>query len=96
MHKIFNLVNKFYFLFFFFLFYLEPITEYVISLRATNDAGDGQPAYANVRTTERSVSEFSAPLLPPVGLKASVLSDTTVVLYWTDTTLPKTQVYKYL
>ncbi|XP_006565869.1 neogenin isoform X5 [Apis mellifera] len=70
---------------------LEPITEYVISLRATNDAGDGQPAYANVRTTERSVSEFSAPLLPPVGLKASVLSDTTVVLYWTDTTLPKTQ-----
>lgn len=70
---------------------LEPITEYVISLRATNDAGDGQPAYANVRTTERSVSEFSVPLLPPVGLKAAVLSDTTVVLYWTDTTLPKTQ-----
>ncbi|XP_048268236.1 neogenin isoform X2 [Bombus terrestris] len=70
---------------------LEPITEYVISLRATNDAGDGQPAYANVRTTERSVSEFSVPLLPPVGLKAAVLSDTTVVLYWTDTTLSKTQ-----
>ncbi|KOC68698.1 Neogenin [Habropoda laboriosa] len=70
---------------------LEPITEYVISLRATNDAGDGQPAYANVRTTERSVSEFSVPLIPPVGLKAAVLSDTTVVLYWTDTTLPKTQ-----
>ncbi|XP_017884973.1 neogenin isoform X5 [Ceratina calcarata] len=70
---------------------LEPLTEYVISLRATNDAGDGQPAYANVRTAERSVSEFSVPLIPPVGLKAAVLSDTTVVLYWTDTTLPKTQ-----
>nr|XP_034191892.1 neogenin isoform X4 [Osmia lignaria] len=70
---------------------LEPMTEYVISLRATNDAGDGQPAYANVRTTERSVSESSVPLIPPVGLKAAVLSDTTVVLYWTDTTLPKTQ-----
>lgn len=70
----------------------EPISEYVISLRATNDAGDGQPAYANVRTTERSVSESSVPLIPPVGLKAAVLSDTTVVLYWTDTTLPKTQV----
>lgn len=68
------------------------MTEYVISLRATNDAGDGQPAYANVRTTERSVSESSVPLIPPVGLKAAVLSDTTVVLYWTDTTLPKTQV----
>ncbi|XP_031832745.1 neogenin protein frazzled isoform X7 [Nomia melanderi] len=70
---------------------LEPMTEYVISLRATNDAGDGQPAYANVRTTERSVAESSAPWIPPVGLKAAVLSDTTVVLYWTDTTLPKTQ-----
>ncbi|XP_043263217.1 neogenin isoform X8 [Colletes gigas] len=70
---------------------LEPMTEYVISLRATNDAGDGQPAYANVRTTERSMSESSVPLIPPVGLKAAVLSDTTVVLYWTDTTLPKTQ-----
>ncbi|XP_012139642.1 neogenin protein frazzled isoform X2 [Megachile rotundata] len=70
---------------------LEPMTEYVISLRATNDAGDGQPAYANVRTTERSVSESSVPLIPPVGLKAVVLSDTTVVLYWTDTTLPKSQ-----
>ncbi|XP_078035680.1 neogenin protein frazzled isoform X3 [Augochlora pura] len=70
---------------------LEPMTEYVISLRATNDAGDGQPAYANVRTSERSVSESSAPWIPPVGLKAAVLSDTTVVLYWTDTTLPKTQ-----
>ncbi|XP_076293130.1 neogenin protein frazzled isoform X4 [Lasioglossum baleicum] len=71
--------------------HLEPMTEYVISLRATNDAGDGQPAYANIRTTERSVSESSAPWIPPVGLKAAVLSDTTVVLYWTDTTLPKTQ-----
>ncbi|XP_054015802.1 neogenin isoform X5 [Hylaeus anthracinus] len=71
---------------------LEPMTEYVISLRATNDAGDGQPAYANVRTTERSVSESSVPLIPPVGLKAAVLSDTTVVLYWTDTTLSKSQV----
>ncbi|XP_076679661.1 neogenin protein frazzled isoform X8 [Andrena cerasifolii] len=70
---------------------LESMTEYVISLRATNDAGDGQPAYANVRTTERSASETSVPLIPPVGLKAAVLSDTTVVLYWTDTTLPKTQ-----
>ncbi|UYV61776.1 NEO1, partial [Cordylochernes scorpioides] len=32
------------------------------------------------------------PMLPPVGLKAIVLSATTVVLYWTDSTLPRTQV----
>ncbi|XP_043678151.1 neogenin isoform X6 [Vespula pensylvanica] len=70
---------------------LEPTTEYVISIRATNEAGEGQPAYANVRTIERSVSEYVVPLIPPVGLKAIVLSAATVVLYWTDTTLPKSQ-----
>lgn len=71
---------------------LEPTTEYVITLRATNNVGDGQPAYANVRTPERFVSESAVPLIPPVGLKAIVLSATTVVLYWTDTTLSKSQV----
>ncbi|XP_011252617.1 neogenin isoform X4 [Camponotus floridanus] len=70
---------------------IEPTTEYVISLRATNNVGDGQPAYANVRTPERFVSESAVPLIPPVGLKAIVLSATTVVLYWTDTTLSKSQ-----
>lgn len=75
-----------------FFIILEPTTEYVISLRATNNVGDGQPAYANVRTPERFVSESAVPLIPPVGLKAIVLSATTVVLYWTDTTLSKSQV----
>ncbi|XP_032671997.1 neogenin isoform X4 [Odontomachus brunneus] len=70
---------------------IEPTTEYVISLRATNNIGDGEPAYANVRTPERFVSESAVPLIPPVGLKAIVLSATTVVLYWTDTTLSKSQ-----
>ncbi|XP_036150274.1 neogenin isoform X4 [Monomorium pharaonis] len=70
---------------------IEPLTEYVISLRATNNNGDGQPAYANVRTPERFVSESAVPLIPPVGLKAIVLSASTVVLYWTDTTLSKSQ-----
>ncbi|XP_025153044.1 neogenin isoform X5 [Harpegnathos saltator] len=70
---------------------IEPTTEYVISLRATNNVGDGEQAYANVRTPERFVSESAVPLIPPVGLKAIVLSATTVVLYWTDTTLSKSQ-----
>ncbi|XP_011334022.1 neogenin isoform X4 [Ooceraea biroi] len=71
--------------------HIEPTTEYVISLRATNNIGDGPPTYANVRTPERFVSESAVPLIPPVGLKAIVLSATTVVLYWTDTTLSKSQ-----
>ena len=66
--------------------------EYVISLRATNEAGAGRIAYDKVSTTEKSQSETVAPLLPPVGLKAIVVSPTTVVLYWTDSTLSKNQV----
>ncbi|KAK0175713.1 hypothetical protein PV327_009442 [Microctonus hyperodae] len=70
---------------------LEPLSEYVISLRASNEAGEGPPIYANVRTTEKSAPESIAPLIPPVGLKAIVLSANTVVLYWTDTSLSKSQ-----
>ncbi|XP_023289160.1 neogenin isoform X2 [Orussus abietinus] len=70
---------------------LEPMSEYVISLRGRNEVGEGTPVYANVRTTERSAVESVVPLIPPVGLKAIVLSATTVVLYWTDTSLPKSQ-----
>ena len=72
---------------------LEANSEYVISLRAYNQMGDGRPIYETVRTREETTPEpNSSPLIPPVGLKAIVLSSTTVVLYWTDTTLPRTRV----
>lgn len=70
---------------------LEANSEYVISLRAYNQMGDGRPIYETVRTREESATESPTPLIPPVGLKAVVLSSTTVVLYWTDTTLPRNQ-----
>lgn len=63
----------------------EVNSEYVISLRAYNEMGDGRPAYVSVRTREDPLPEPQTPLIPPVGLKAIVLSSTTVVLYWTDT-----------
>ncbi|KZS13597.1 Neogenin [Daphnia magna] len=71
---------------------LEANSEYVISLRAYNQMGDGRPIYETVRTREESTPEPPSPLIPPVGLKAIVLSSTTVVLYWTDTTLPRSQI----
>ena len=71
---------------------LEPQSEYVISLSATNEAGQGLPAYANVRTTEKSAPESITPLTPPIGLKAIVLSANTILLYWTDMSLSKSQV----
>ncbi|PNF15008.1 hypothetical protein B7P43_G18453, partial [Cryptotermes secundus] len=68
---------------------VEPNSEYVISLRAYNDMGDGRPVYVSVRTKEIMAPEPISPLIPPVGLMAIVLSSTTVVVYWTDTTLSK-------
>lgn len=79
---------------------LDPDSEYVVSLRAKNEVGDGPPVYTVART-KLEEDEVSAPtpnvdqtpaLIPPVGLKAIVLTASTVVLYWTDTTLSKSQV----
>ncbi|XP_054161956.1 neogenin-like [Oppia nitens] len=72
---------------------LQASSEYVISLRAFNQVGDGQPIYETVKTLIESGPESSQlPMLPPVGLKAIVLSSTTIILYWTDTTLARNQV----
>lgn len=70
---------------------LEPNSDYVISLRASNNVGPGPARYANVRTRDELPPEPVVPLMPPVGLKAQVLSSSTVVLYWTDATLSKSQ-----
>lgn len=71
---------------------LQPSAEYVISLRAFNQVGDGRPIYETVKTLIETTPEPIIPMLPPVGLKAIVLSSASVVLYWTDTTLPRNQV----
>lgn len=70
---------------------LEPNSEYVISLRARNNQGDGIPVYDTVRTREEAPIELPTPLEVPVGLRAIPMSGTSIVLYWTDTTLNKNQ-----
>jgi neogenin len=70
---------------------LTPNSEYVISLRARNSVGDGQPVYDTVRTREEIPVEVPAPLEVPVGLRAIPMSGTSIVVYWTDTTLSKSQ-----
>jgi neogenin len=70
---------------------LEANSEYVLSLRASNERGTGPPVYTTVRTQDEPPPEPTPPLIPPVGLKAQILSATSVVLYWTDTTLSKSQ-----
>lgn len=66
---------------------LQPASEYVISVRAFNQIGDGQPIYDTFKTLMESAAEPQTPMWPPIGLKAVVLSSTTVILYWSDTTL---------
>ncbi|KAK7084454.1 putative aminophospholipid-translocase, partial [Halocaridina rubra] len=69
---------------------LDHNAEYVISLRAFNNIGNGQPVYEQVRTRPPEET-VAATLTPPVGLKAEVLTPTTVALQWTDTTLNRNQ-----
>jgi len=79
---------------------LVPNYEYVISLRASNQMGDGIPIYENVRTRETSdeIEEdlhqrFRGPqLATPTGLRAIIISAISAVLSWTDTSLSKGQV----
>lgn len=70
---------------------LEPNSEYVIAVRASNQMAVGPSVYANVRTQDEPPPEPQKPLYPPVGLKAQILSATSVVLYWTDSALSKSQ-----
>ncbi|XP_066262767.1 neogenin isoform X2 [Euwallacea similis] len=70
---------------------LEPNSEYVLSIRTSNNMGPGPPIYATVKTQDEPPPEPTAALMPPIGLKAQVLSTTSVVLYWTDPTLKQSQ-----
>ena len=63
-------------------------TEYVISIRAQNSKGQGQPKYESVYTSDEDESSFTY-LMPPMGLNAHVISATTVVLKWSDDTLSR-------
>ncbi|CAB3375598.1 Hypothetical predicted protein [Cloeon dipterum] len=70
---------------------LQPNSEYVISVRAYNNMGDGQPVYDSVRTREEELLDVAPVLLPPIGLEAVVTSAQSAVVYWTDSGLPKNQ-----
>ncbi|XP_055337462.1 neogenin-like [Paramacrobiotus metropolitanus] len=71
---------------------LEPGSEYVISLRAFNNMGDGRPTYESVTTRLPSApAEPATTILPPVGLQAQVISESMIIVRWTDSSLPNGQ-----
>ncbi|KAE8617243.1 hypothetical protein XENTR_v10009011 [Xenopus tropicalis] len=69
---------------------LEPSSHYVISLRAFNNVGEGIPLYESAVTRQHTVPEPS-PMLPPVGVQATIVASDTVRLTWADNSLPKNQ-----
>lgn len=70
---------------------LIPSSEYVITVRAMNNKGEGLTRYTTAITTKESVEETLIPLFPPVGLKTMVLSSSTIVLTWIDTSIGPSQ-----
>ncbi|XP_034015789.1 neogenin 1a isoform X3 [Thalassophryne amazonica] len=69
---------------------LNPSSHYVITLKAFNNVGDGIPVYESAITRPQSVPD-PTPMMPPVGVQASVLSHDTIKVTWADNSLPKNQ-----
>ncbi|XP_027553676.1 neogenin isoform X2 [Neopelma chrysocephalum] len=85
---------------------LDPSSHYVITLKAFNNVGEGIPLYESAVTRPHSdTSEVDlfvinapytpvpdpSPMMPPVGVQASILSHDTIRITWADNSLPKNQ-----
>uniref|UniRef100_A0A5F9CV92 Neogenin n=1 Tax=Oryctolagus cuniculus TaxID=9986 RepID=A0A5F9CV92_RABIT len=69
---------------------LDPSSHYVITLKAFNHVGEGIPLYESAVTRPHTVPD-PTPMMPPVGVQASILSHDTVRVTWADNSLPKHQ-----
>uniref|UniRef100_A0A3B4CXK9 Neogenin 1b n=1 Tax=Pygocentrus nattereri TaxID=42514 RepID=A0A3B4CXK9_PYGNA len=69
---------------------LDPSSHYVITLKAFNNVGEGIPVYESAITRPQSVPD-PIPMMPPVGVQASVLSHDTIKVTWADHSLLKNQ-----
>ncbi|XP_069758485.1 neogenin-like isoform X1 [Narcine bancroftii] len=69
---------------------LEPNSHYVITLKAYNKIGEGIPLYESTATRPLTVPDPS-PMMPPVGVQATVLTHDTIRVTWADSSLPKNQ-----
>uniref|UniRef100_A0A3B4D2P8 Neogenin 1 n=1 Tax=Pygocentrus nattereri TaxID=42514 RepID=A0A3B4D2P8_PYGNA len=86
---------------------LEPSSHYVITLKAFNNMGEGIPVYESAITRPQSDPDIDlfelfhhtphtpapdpSPMLPPVGVQASVISHDTIKVSWADNSLAKNQ-----
>uniref|UniRef100_A0A3Q2ZEQ5 Neogenin 1a n=1 Tax=Kryptolebias marmoratus TaxID=37003 RepID=A0A3Q2ZEQ5_KRYMA len=85
---------------------LDPSSHYVITLKAFNNVGEGIPVYESANTRPQSDPNVDlydlfhppytpvpdpTPMMPPVGVQASVLSHDTIKVTWADSSLSKNQ-----
>nr|XP_033775831.1 neogenin isoform X10 [Geotrypetes seraphini] len=85
---------------------LNPSSHYVITLKAFNNVGEGIPVYESAVTRSHTdTSEVDlfvvnapytpvpdpTPMMPPVGVQASILNHDTIRITWADNSLPKNQ-----
>ncbi|XP_029430309.1 neogenin isoform X4 [Rhinatrema bivittatum] len=85
---------------------LNPSSHYVITLKAFNNVGEGIPLYESAVTRSHTdTSEVDlfvvnapytpvpdpTPMMPPVGVQASILNHDTIRITWADNSLPKNQ-----
>nr|XP_033775826.1 neogenin isoform X5 [Geotrypetes seraphini] len=69
---------------------LNPSSHYVITLKAFNNVGEGIPVYESAVTRSHTVPD-PTPMMPPVGVQASILNHDTIRITWADNSLPKNQ-----
>ncbi|XP_051976002.1 neogenin [Xyrauchen texanus] len=69
---------------------LDASSHYVITLKAFNNIGEGIPIYNSATTRPQSAPD-PTPMLPPVGVQATVLSHDNIKVSWADNSLPKNQ-----
>uniref|UniRef100_A0A8C6KQC0 Neogenin 1a n=1 Tax=Nothobranchius furzeri TaxID=105023 RepID=A0A8C6KQC0_NOTFU len=85
---------------------LDPSSHYVITLKAFNNVGEGIPVYESAITRPQSDPDVDlyelfhapytpvpdpSPMMPPVGVQASVVSHDAIKVTWADNLLPKNQ-----
>lgn len=68
--------------------FLEPNADYVLSLAASNEMGVSPIVYQMASTRDHNINTLETNnLIPPIGLKANVISPNSIEVSWTDNSL---------
>ena len=74
-----------------FIHLTEPRTNYVVQVLAYNEAGEGESAQQQTFTEEDITPALDSELMAPLEVKVRVISPTSVMVTWYDSTLGQNQ-----